>query len=310
MSNNPMNNQEIKEMVRQRYSEIALQDRNSNAASCCGAGPVSGEVYTIMSDSYEGLPGHVAEADLGLGCGLPVQFADLSEGCTVIDLGSGAGNDAFVARGEVGPSGTVFGIDFSPTMIEKARTNARNRGLDNVHFIEADIDSVPLPGNLADVVVSNCVLNLLPDKTSIFREIFRLLKPGGHFSISDVVRTGVLPDALLQEAEMYAGCVSGASERSEYLELIAEAGFEEVVVQREKPIALPQDILQKYLSESEAAAWSTERPRLMSVTVFGRKPLTDSESDKTRRKVSLSKPRVVLTDLSPTSSCAPGSSCC
>lgn len=299
-----MNTQtDIKKDVRERYNLIALQDKSVNAASCCGAGPVSGEVYTVMSDSYEGIEGHVAEADLGLGCGLPVQYALISPGDTVIDLGSGAGNDAFIARTEVGETGTVYGIDFSPNMLEKARKNAQSRGFSNVYFIEADIDHVPLADQTADVVVSNCVLNLLPEKEGIFGEIFRLLKPGGHFSVSDVVRAGELPEALLREAELYAGCVSGASDRREYLELIAKAGFENVQIQKEKVIALPADILGRYLSAAEVETYSGAALGLFSITVFAQKPGGEPKKALPTQKV-----RKELSTLAP--SCAPGSGCC
>jgi ubiquinone/menaquinone biosynthesis C-methylase UbiE len=293
----------IKNDVRERYNRIALQDKSINAASCCGAGPVSGEVYTVMSDSYEGIEGHVAEADLGLGCGLPVQYALISAGDTVIDLGSGAGNDAFIARSEVGETGSVYGIDFSPNMLEKARKNAQSRGFSNVYFIQADIDHVPLADQTADVVVSNCVLNLLPEKDGIFGEIFRLLKPGGHFSVSDVVRAGELPEALLREAELYAGCVSGASERSEYLGHIARAGFENIQIQKEKVIALPDDILARYLSADQVKAYSGEGLGLFSITVFAQKPGGTPKTAQVAPKA-----RKELSTLG--QNCAPGSGCC
>ena len=201
--------EEIKDLVRQKYSEIALQDKASNESSCCGSGCCSTEVYNIMSDDYSKLEGYSPDADLGLGCGLPTQFAQIKAGDVVIDLGSGAGNDCFIARAETGEAGKVIGIDFTEAMINKARENAEKLGFNNVEFRQGDIEKMPVSANTADVIVSNCVLNLVPNKDNVFKEIYRVLKPGGHFSISDIVLVGNLPSQLQDAAEMYAGCVSG-----------------------------------------------------------------------------------------------------
>lgn len=241
----------LKEMVRQKYSDIAVQDKGTNQSSCCGLGGCSTEVYNIMSDDYSTMDGYNPDADLGLGCGLPTQFAKIKKGDTVIDLGSGAGNDCFIARAEAGDDGRVIGIDFTPAMIEKARTNAQKLGYANVEFRQGDIEKMPVSANLADVIVSNCVLNLVPDKDAVFKEIFRVLKPGGHFSISDVVLIGELPEGLRKDAEMYAGCVSGAIQKEVYLELINANGFSNVAIQKEKTINIPDDILKNYLNEEE-----------------------------------------------------------
>src|SRR5215203_7263983 len=198
---------QVKEMVRQKYSDIALQDKETNQTSCCGTGGCSTEVYNIMADDYTKLEGYNPDADLALGCGLPTQFAKIKKGDVVIDLGSGAGNDAFIARHETGETGRVIGIDFTPAMIEKARQNADVRGYNNVEFRQGDIEKMPVTSNVADVIVSNCVLNLVPNKDGVFKEIFRALKPGGHFSISDIVLEGQLPENIHNAAEMYAGCV-------------------------------------------------------------------------------------------------------
>ena len=261
----------IKEMVRQKYSEIALQDKESNACSCCGAGGCSDEVYTIMSEDYEQLDGYNPDADLGLGCGLPTQFAKIKTGDTVIDLGSGAGNDCFVARAETGESGKVIGIDFTPIMVEKARINAEKLGFNNVEFREGDIEKMPVADNTANVVVSNCVLNLVPNKKAVFSEIYRVLKFGGHFSISDIVLTGELPEKLKVAAEMYAGCVAGASDKKDYLSYIEQAGFQKITLQKEKYIFIPDDILEKYLTKEELAAYKVN-PIIWSITVYAEKP--------------------------------------
>ncbi len=268
-----MNQQvELKELVRQKYSEIALQDKETNQSSCCGSSCCSTDVYNIMSDDYTTLEGYNPDADLGLGCGLPTQFAKIQQGQTVIDLGSGAGNDVFVARKEVGEAGKVIGIDFTPAMIEKARTNAEKLGFNNVEFRQGDIEKMPLTANVADVVVSNCVLNLVPNKDGVFKEIFRVLKPGGHFSISDVVLVGDLPESLQNAAEMYAGCVSGAIQKQEYLDLIQQNGFINITVQKEKQIVVPDDILSAYLTPDELATFKQSGTGIFSITVYAEKP--------------------------------------
>lgn len=261
-----------KAIVMQKYSEIALQDKTVNQASCCGAGGCSTEVYNIMSDDYTQMEGYNADADLGLGCGLPTQFAKIKKGDTVIDLGSGAGNDCFIARHETGETGKVIGIDFTPAMITQARANAEKLQFHNVEFRQGDIENMPVSANMADVVVSNCVLNLVPNKDGVLKDIFRVLKPGGHFSISDIVLEGTLPPAIQQAAEMYAGCVSGAILKEEYLSLIEKNGFENMTVQKEKIITIPDDILQQYLSADEIAGFRTSGTGIFSITVFAQKP--------------------------------------
>ena len=270
--------EQLKEIVRKKYSEIALQDKDTNMSSCCGAGGCSTEVYNIMSDDYTELAGYNADADLGLGCGLPTQFARIKKGDVVVDLGSGAGNDCFIARHETGETGKVIGIDFTPAMIDKARINAEARGFNNVEFRQGDIEKMPITSNVADVIVSNCVLNLVPNKDGVFKEIYRVLKPGGHFSISDVVLVGTLPDGLRKDAEMYAGCVAGAIQRQVYLELIQSNGFENVIVQKEKPIVIPDDILVNYLSKSEIESFKSGDTGIFSITVFAQKPILQKES--------------------------------
>jgi SAM-dependent methyltransferase len=265
---------QIKEMVKQKYSAIALQDKDDNAASCCGSGCCSVETANIMTDDYTHLEGYNPEADLGLGCGLPTQFARIKAGDVVIDLGSGAGNDAFVARAETGASGKVIGIDFTPAMIEKARQNAEKLNYHNVEFRQGDIEHMPVSANTADVIVSNCVLNLVPNKDAVIKDIYRVLKPGAHFSISDIVLEGTLPPAIQQAAEMYAGCVAGAIQKQTYLELIDANGFTNVTLQKEKPILIPDDILAGYLSPEEIIAFRNSDTGIYSITVYAEKPLT------------------------------------
>lgn len=269
--------EQLKELVKQKYSEIALQDKETNMSSCCGSGGCSTEVYNIMSDDYTSLDGYNPDADLGLGCGLPTQFAKIKTGDVVIDLGSGAGNDCFIARAETGATGKVIGIDFTPAMIEKARENAEIRGFNNVEFRQGDIEKMPVTSNIADVIVSNCVLNLVPNKDAVFKEIYRVLKPGGHFSISDVVLVGDLPTSLQEAAEMYAGCVSGAIQKDSYLGLIKENGFDNIKVQKEKVIVIPDDILKKYLTEGKLEDFKNSKMGIFSVTVFAEKPISKAD---------------------------------
>lgn len=280
---------QVKEIVKQKYSEIALQDKETNLSSCCGATSVccGEDVYNIMADDYSKLEGYNPDADLGLGCGLPTQFAKIKKGDTVIDLGSGAGNDAFIARHETGENGKVIGIDFTPAMIGKARRNAEVRGFNNVEFRQGDIESMPVTSNKADVIVSNCVLNLVPNKHKVFSEVYRVLRSGGHFSISDIVLEGELPEKWKQVAELYAGCVSGAIQKKEYLSIIEEAGFKNIILQKEKNIIIPEDILANYLTEEEISQFKSGNINIQSITVYAEKPSKDERQ-----------------------CCEPGSGCC
>ena len=266
-------NNMLKEFVKEKYGQIALQEKDTNASSCCGSGCCSSEVANIMNDDYNKLEGYNPDADLGLGCGLPTQFAKIKKGDVVIDLGSGAGNDAFIARHETGETGKVIGIDFTPAMIELARKNAKVRGFDNIEFRQGDIEEMPVAKDTADVIVSNCVLNLVPDKNAVIKEIFRVLKPGGHFSISDIVLEGQLPKEIQEAAEMYAGCVSGAIQKKVYLELISSNGFQNITLQKEKIINIPDDILSKYLTGEQLAAYKNGNTGIYSITVYAEKPI-------------------------------------
>jgi ubiquinone/menaquinone biosynthesis C-methylase UbiE len=267
------NSEELKDIVKEKYGAIAEQSKEQNETSCCGVGSSCGEVdYTIFSDDYSNLEGYNKDADLGLGCGLPTEFAKMKAGDTVLDLGSGAGNDAFVARREVGESGKVIGLDMTEAMIAKARVNADKIGFNNVEFRLGDIEEMPIGGESIDVVVSNCVMNLVPDKDRAFQETFRVLKQNGHFSISDVVIKGELPEGLKDDAEMYAGCVSGAIEKDEYLATIKRAGFKDIQVQKEKAIQIPDETLKQYLSDAEITRMKSGEFGIFSITVFAEKP--------------------------------------
>jgi SAM-dependent methyltransferase len=264
--------EQLKQLVKEKYGQIAEQSKTTNETSCCGATGCGTIDYSVMADDYTQLEGYVANADLGLGCGLPTEFAQIKAGDTVVDLGSGAGNDAFVARSIVGETGKVIGIDFTDKMIEKARANAKALNFTNVEFRQGDIENMPLAGNSADVVVSNCVLNLVPDKKLAFAETFRVLKKGGHFSVSDIVLAGDLPEGLQKNAEMYAGCVSGAIQKDEYVKIIKEAGFTNITLQKEKRISLPDEILKEYLTPEAMADFKTGSTGIFSITVYAEKP--------------------------------------
>jgi len=269
-----MNNQkDLKELVKEKYGEIA-----KSSSSCCGPSSCCGSAneivgYTVMNDEYSHLEGYVADADLSLGCGLPTEFAGIKKGDTVIDLGSGAGNDVFVARAIVGEEGKIIGVDMTKEMIEKAEQNNSKLGYTNVEFRFGDIEDLPLADNLADVVVSNCVLNLVPDKQKAFSEIYRTLKPGAHFCVSDIVVKGELPPELKKSAEMYAGCVAGAIQQEDYLTIIKEAGFINTEIKKTKTISLPDEILLQYLSENQLHNYKSKEAGIFSITVVAEKPI-------------------------------------
>ena len=278
-------NEQLKQIVKDKYSEIATQSKGQNETSCCGSTCGCSTIdAAIMAEDYTKLSGYASDADLGLGCGLPTEFAQIQEGDVVIDLGSGAGNDAFVARSVTGATGRVIGVDFTEKMIEKARANAEKLAYNNVEFRIGDIESLPVTSNIADVVVSNCVLNLVPNKTLAFTETFRVLKPGGHFSVSDIVLVGDLPEGLRKNAEMYAGCVSGAIQKEEYLQIIKSAGFTNIQLQKEKKIIIPDEILSVYLNEDELNKVKNGDLGIVSITVYAEKPGVKSEKLKEEKK--------------------------
>jgi arsenite methyltransferase len=261
---------EIKEIVKEKYGQIAKQ---SNKGCGCGCSSKNNKIvdYTIMKDEYDNLDGYVAEADLGLGCGLPTEFAGINKDDVVVDLGSGAGNDVFVARALTGEEGKVIGIDMTEEMIAKANRNKEKLGYKNVEFYLGEIEDMPLPNSIADVVVSNCVLNLVPSKQKAFAEIHRILKEDGHFCVSDIVIKGELPANVKKSAEMYAGCVAGAIQHDEYLKIISDSDFKNVEVKKTKAITLPDDILRNYLSETELKQYRDSGVGVFSITVVGSK---------------------------------------
>jgi arsenite methyltransferase len=264
---------EIKEMVKEKYGAIAQQSKIQNQSSCCGSGCGCSNVeFSIMADDYTKLKGYVPDADLALGCGLPTEFAKIKPGDTVVDLGSGAGNDCFIARSVVRDTGRVIGLDMTEAMITKARENTQKLGFKNVEFRLGDIDNMPIENNTADVVVSNCVMNLVPNKQKAFSETFRIIKPGGHFSISDLVLKGELPDELRAEAALYAGCIAGALQKEEYLRIIKTVGFTNITIQKDRKIDIPDDILKKVLSKDQLQTYRQSQVGVYSITVFAEKP--------------------------------------
>jgi arsenite methyltransferase len=267
-----MNPNELKLVVQEKYGQIANQSKLQNESSCCGAtGCCSSVDYTVFSESYSHEAGYNPDADLGLGCGVPTQFASINQNDHVLDLGSGAGNDCFVARAIVGDQGSVTGLDFTDAMLEKARINNAKLGYANVQFVKGDIEEMPLPDNTFDVVISNCVLNLVPNKEKAFAQIMRVLKPGGHFCVSDVVIKGELPETLRQDAEMYAGCVSGAIDIDLYLAIIEQSGFTNVTIHKQKEVAIPRNILLNYMSLAEVETFEKGHTGIYSITVAGYK---------------------------------------
>ena len=260
------NAEQLKQDVKEKYGRIASE---SNSCGCCGS--KNEKVNSVLADDYTNLEGYNAEADLKLGCGIPTEHAHISPGDTVVDLGSGAGNDCFVARALTGDQGKVIGVDFTASMISRAKINASTLGYNNVEFIFGDIENIPLPDETADVVVSNCVMNLVPDKRKAFSETFRILKKGGHFSISDVVSKGDIPEKLRESAALYSGCISGAVDLNKYLEIIKEAGFQNVTIQRQKPGNIPEELMLEYISREEIDEYKNSGKGIFSITVYGEK---------------------------------------
>ncbi|MHB8579347.1 MAG: arsenite methyltransferase [Ignavibacteriaceae bacterium] len=263
--------EEIKLVVKNKYSEIA---KGTIDSGCCG--PTScctydKNDYTIFQDDYSNLNGYVADADLGLGCGLPTEYAGIKKDDVVVDLGSGAGNDVFVSRAIVGDLGMVIGIDMTEEMINKANFNKSKLGYSNVEFKLGDIENLPLENEYADVVISNCVLNLVPDKKKAFMEIYRVLKSGAHFCVSDVVIKGEMTEELKKSAEMYAGCVSGALQQNDYIKAIENAGFKDIEIKKSKKIELTEELVSKYLTDQVLKEYKENILGIFSITIVGYK---------------------------------------
>lgn len=262
-----MKGDEIKQIVKEKYGKIAGQNSEKQSC-CCGSSCCGTEVdYTMFSEDYKNKKGYIPDADMNLGCGIPTDFAGIKEGDHILDLGSGAGNDCFVARAIVGETGKVTGLDLTEQMVAKARENCKKLKYGNVEFFLGDIESMPFSENMFDVVISNCVLNLVPDKSKAFREIFRVLKPGAHFCVSDVVVKGNLPERIQKDAEMYAGCVSGASKMDEYLKFIEDAGFLNIEIHKQKEIDLPESVVPEYSDNEEINQPGEGLAGIFSITV-------------------------------------------
>jgi len=268
-----MRSEELKQIVKEKYGKIAEQNASEKSCSC-GTSCCGPEVdYTVFSEDYSKKEGYNPDADMNLGCGIPTDFAGIKQGDHVLDLGSGAGNDCFVARSLVGEKGKVTGIDMTEQMIRKARENSLKLGYTNVGFISGDIEEMPFGENIFDVVISNCVLNLVPDKSKAFLEIFRVLRNGGHFCVSDVVIRGTLSEKMKKDAEMYAGCVSGASEMNDYMKFIQDAGFIGFEVHKQKEIKLPDTLLSEFNDSDEMNKFLNGQTGIFSITVSAYKPM-------------------------------------
>ena len=265
---------DLKLVVKEKYGAIANQSVLLSQQGCCGTTGCCGDLgISMIGDEYSDVAGHNSDADLGLGCGIPTQFAAIKPGDSVLDLGSGAGNDCFVARTIVGETGKVTGIDFTEAMTEKAKINLEKTGFKNIEFVQGDIEEMPFSADSFDVVISNCVLNLVPDKQRAFSEIFRVLKPGGHFCISDVVLAGELPDGLKESAVMYAGCVAGALQKEDNLGIVERQGFSSIQIHKEKKIEVPDSVLADFIAEEETELFKKSDVGIYSITVSGYKPL-------------------------------------
>ncbi len=224
---------EIRSMVRESYAKTATGERKSKITSCCGTDQLTETISKKIGYSNEELKSVPEGANLGLGCGNPTALASLKEGEFVLDLGSGAGFDSFLAANKVGKSGKVIGVDMTPEMLDNARENAKKGNYENVEFRLGEIENLPLADNSVDVIISNCVINLSPNKERVFKEAYRVLKTGGRIMISDIVLMKELPDFIRNSVEAYVGCVAGAVLKNEYLDAIKNAGFKNVNIKGE-----------------------------------------------------------------------------
>jgi ubiquinone/menaquinone biosynthesis C-methylase UbiE len=266
-----MKPEKLKVIVKEKYGRIAEHDIDEKG--CCGSSSCCcpDSDLNTFSDNYENRDGYSPDADLSLGCGIPTDFAGIKPGDHVLDLGSGAGNDCFVARALVGETGKVTGLDMTEQMVAKARENCGKLNFENVEFVLGDIEKMPFDDGLFDVVISNCVLNLVPDKSKAFSEIYRVLKPGGRFCVSDVVIRGNLSEKIRKDAEMYAGCISGASEMNDYLKVAETTGFLNINIHKQKEIKLPESLLSEYNNQQELKSFKTGETGIFSITVSASK---------------------------------------
>jgi len=272
MGDTPSN---IKELVREKYGQAALQVADGRA-SCCGTSAMGACCDPITTNLYAegetaGLPRGAVLASLG--CGNPTALAELREGETVLDLGSGGGIDVLLSAKRVGPTGKAYGLDMTDEMLELARANQREAGVTNVEFLKGDIEHMPLPDDTADVIISNCVINLAADKARVLHEAFRVLKPGGRFAVSDVVIRGEVPEAVRRSLELWVGCVAGALREDEYVALLEDAGFEDVTVEPTRVYDLEdaRQLLEESGVDMEAAA--AVDGRVMSAFIRAYKPV-------------------------------------
>jgi ubiquinone/menaquinone biosynthesis C-methylase UbiE len=279
-----MKQKDIKKIVKEGYAKIAVQGGSccGPASSCCGSADLAQDISRKIGYSDEELKSVPESANLGLGCGNPVALASLKEGETVLDLGSGGGFDCFLAAEKVGEKGKVIGVDMTPEMIERAKENAKNNNYGNVEFRLGDIEKLPVDDASVDIVMSNCVINLSPDKAKVFKETFRVLKPGGRLMISDIVLLKELPKFIKESIEAYIGCVSGATMKDEYLEKIKAVGFQDVRVIDEN--AFPVELIanapdaKKIIENLELGAEEVKgvSSSVVSIKVHGVKPVGKS----------------------------------
>jgi len=262
---------EIKDSVKEKYSQIVEQKQSRGCGCGCGNDFAFPDGSKDFSKDYSKIEGYAKDADYGLGCGIPTGFVHIKKGDTVVDLGSGAGNDVFVARKLVGETGKIIGIDMTEAMISKAKENSKKLGYNNIEFHLGDLENLPVKDNIADVVISNCVMNLVPDKEKAFSEVYRILNNNGKFSISDIVTLGELPAELRKSAELYVGCVAGAIDKQVYINAIKKAGFKDVKIVEEKKYILPGNLVKQFLSQEEYDLYKTSNAEILSITVYGEK---------------------------------------
>jgi ubiquinone/menaquinone biosynthesis C-methylase UbiE len=256
---------QIREAVRKTYGKVAkAEGPDSNCGcGCCGGGATLEDVSVGLGYSADDVSAVPEGANMGLGCGNPQAIASLQPGQTVLDLGSGGGFDCFLAAKAVGPAGQVIGVDMTPEMITKARENASKAGVKNVEFRLGEIEHLPAPDNAVDVVISNCVINLSPQKPNVLAEAFRVLRPGGRLAVTDVVATAPLPEGIRKDLELHAGCVAGAAQLAELEAMLKEAGFVGI---RIKPINGSKELIRKWSQEAQIADY------VVSATIEAEKP--------------------------------------